>query len=1045
MPEPLDHSVGQVHQTLDDLGLAAYSVLHSPAKVGVQPPENARRVRQKFETNQARGGACRVLMVEPISTECDALQVDVDTSYQNVAWHMPCNRGLDDSVIVLISRSSSAGVTPHYAPAVRTMTRDPASNSTNIACPAATRGRRSRRGASVTKPINTLGLAMLGVSFFALAILAGTAFTATHWVEQEWLHMKHQKFGKLVALLDFEAAFGYEGVIHSLKNYVLRGKQVDRDQTLAALQDARDALAVYRSLGDLSEAESEQLRALDHLVAAYAGSLARIGDRELSIAATDKVAFVDDTRYARAIDQLRTIVREESDQAAASLQSTMATGRVVLLAIVTLVFGTLSVGIYFLIKMTSRAALTLHNRAESISAFAKRSTSAMIRTDAAGRITWANEGFEQLCGFTFEECIGRSPGAMLQCEKTDPETVEAIRRALASGEGYRGRILNRSKSGQDYWVDMEIMPETDPDEVITGFIAVEVDVTEIVETHQRFSLAVAGSRDAILDWNVDRGDVYYSPRWNELLQLEGMELEPTMSTLFDFVANDDIERVRRELDEYLASDLSNLESEFRMRTLDGRLISVLLRVAAHRRHDGVPERVCGSVADITSLKAAEERMRSLVEQDHLTGLASRSRLTACLEDALARSRRSGRHCGVLFMDFDHFKVVNDSLGHEIGDQLLCSVAERLRSSIRDIDTAARFGGDEFVVLLEGLADSSVAEEVAHKLLETCAQPHSIEGNRLVSTASIGVVTTELVSECGADMIRAADAAMYQANARGRGCAVVFDRTMHEQNLERLALEQDIRHTLETDEFVPYFQPIVNLDTGEPVGAEALARWMHPRRGPVSPGVFVPIAEESNQICALGTCILRKTCEQIAEWKRRRVVPDGFTVSVNASKAQLIASVTPDHLDDIVSRSGIQPADLKLEVTETTIVDNRSGIAEVLSQLRERGYLVMMDDFGTGQSSLSGLHTLPIDELKIDQSFIRHGQVTKQLVAIASAIVTLADHLSLRTIGEGIESSDHVALLLTLGCTHGQGYLFSKPLPADDFEAWLKGGLHRQAA
>lgn len=565
------------------------------------------------------------------------------------------------------------------------------------------------------------------------------------------------------------------------------------------------------------------------------------------------------------------------------------------------------------------------------------------------------------------------------------------------------------------------------------------------QAHERFELAIEGSRDAIFDWDLEHGAVYFSPRWAGLLGVPESSIGDDISWLFGRIAPADVADVRRELYKFAREGDSHLELQFRLAADEGRVLSVLLGAAAKRDQSGAAKRIIGSVSDISSTKRVEEQLKRLVQRDQLTGLASRRRLTARLEHALRRSARTGRCCGILFMDFDRFKVINDSLGHDIGDELLCSIARRLQSNIRKVDTAARFGGDEFVILLEDLPDSGAARVVAEKLLRICAQPHYIRGRTLVSTASIGLVTSDVSSESPAVMLRDADAAMYQAKARGRGMIVEFDRAMHEANLEKLELEVELHRALATDQLSLHYQPIVELETGVTVGAEALARWRHPTRGWIPPLVFVAIAEESNQIHRLGDWVVREACRQITEWKARAALPDGFTVSVNLSKAQLITPGFVDHISSLVGSSGLTPKDLKLEVTETTIVDNRAGVADVLRELRARGFVVMMDDFGTGHSSLSGLHELPIDELKIDQSFIRHESLSKEIVAITSSIVTLAAHLSLRTVGEGIETIEHIALLQDLGCHCGQGYYFSRPLPAAEFEAWLQRTSHRKAA
>ncbi len=618
---------------------------------------------------------------------------------------------------------------------------------------------------------------------------------------------------------------------------------------------------------------------------------------------------------------------------------------------------------------------------------------------------------------------GRCVGVLFLCTDVNPSRSEARLEALRQiGQLFANTIVSDRISS-----------------------LINATTRRLQEAQVRFELALEGSRDAIFDWDIPAGQVYYSARWAELLRCEEHEIAPTIRTLFFHVAPEHAARVEEELFRFVDEGDDHCEIEFRLLADDGTSVWVLFRAAAIREQNGRAVRVTGAVADISKMKTAEEKVRRMVQQDQLTGLASRSRLMERLDSAVRDAQRTGESCALLFFDFDRFKVVNDSLGHDVGDELLCSIANRLRSAIRANDLAARLGGDEFVILLEDIQDSDAARATADKLLQSCAVPHVVRGHRLVSTASIGLVTTEHSSGSAAEMLRDADAAMYAAKASGRGCVVEFDKAMHDASLDRLALEEDLRSALEGRAFELHYQPIVNLETGSTIGAEALLRWTHPLRGSISPAVFIPIAEESNLIRDIGWWVVDEACAQVLDWKTRDVMPRGFRLSINVSKAQLLCPEFVDRLTERLKNHGLEPVDLKLEVTETTIVDNRAGVSSVLDELRSRGFTVMMDDFGTGHSSLSGLHTLPIDELKIDQSFIRHENASRDIIAITSSIVTLADHLRLRTVGEGIESVQQIALLQNLGCHYGQGYYFSRPVPAPELERWMHEQNRERAA
>lgn len=637
-----------------------------------------------------------------------------------------------------------------------------------------------------------------------------------------------------------------------------------------------------------------------------------------------------------------------------------------------------------------------------------------------------------------------------------PDDLEAAKAALyAHIEGrtsdYRVSVRMRRKEGVWQWIrSIGKATQTDENGRALRIIGVHIDIQalrdaiaraestnrELKESQLRFELALEGSRDAIFDWNIASREMYLSPRWRELLEDPALDLERSRFSLFEFISSTDLYRVRRELVSFLKSDATQFESEFQVSVAGNRSRWVLMRAAAVRDDNGTAVRMSGSAADITNLKMAEEELKRLVQTDHLTGLASRSRFLERLDQALARSRRSRKVVAVLFFDFDRFKTVNDTLGHDVGDELLCSIGNRLVANIREVDTAARFGGDEFVILLEDLPDTEAASFVADKLLAACAEPHVIGGHALVSTASIGLVTNVTGNATSAELIKFADAAMYQAKRSGRGCVVAFDREMYRDQLQRLSMEEDLASAIERDELSLVYQPIIDLNTGDMVAAEALLRWNHGKSGPIPPDTFIPIAEETKEIITIGQWVLEQACEQLSNWRRRGRVAEHFAISINVSKVQLLR---PNFVKQLIARidaAGLPRTAIKIEVTETTVVDNRADIRVVLDALRRESIVVMMDDFGTGHSSLSGLHSLPIDELKIDRSFIQNASNSTDLIAITSSIVSLAEHLSLSTVGEGIETHEHIALLQSMGCSYGQGYFWSRPLPPGDFEDYM---------
>ncbi|MCZ6834718.1 MAG: EAL domain-containing protein [Planctomycetota bacterium] len=453
-------------------------------------------------------------------------------------------------------------------------------------------------------------------------------------------------------------------------------------------------------------------------------------------------------------------------------------------------------------------------------------------------------------------------------------------------------------------------------------------------------------------------------------------------------------------------------------------------------HDTAVEALIREKVVTGELEQAMEQLEVFASTDKLTGLSNRAVFLDRLTQLMKHARRDGSRFAVLFFDFDRFKVVNDSLGHEVGDALLCDIATIFKRELRESDTVARFGGDEFVVLLRNLTNWSDAVLKAQRLLDVLARPHQLGDHLIVSSASIGVVTNERDYSQPGEMIRDADAAMYQAKENGRAQVVVFDQEMHADALDRLSLESDLRKALNDEQLRLVYQPIVDLETGLVSGFESLLRWDHPERGLISPLDFIPIAEDTGLIVPIGQWVLKAAAAQIAIWNRSRDPKRRLKISVNVSKRQLQEASFPDDVIACQREYGLQAGVLQLEITESMIVDDRSNVAPQLRRLRELGFPIVMDDFGTGVSSLSTLHEFPIDVLKIDQAFIRVLDRDRSLLAVVASITNLADNLGIQTVAEGIETADILGALQSIGCTWGQGYFFAKPMPPADVEAYL---------
>jgi diguanylate cyclase (GGDEF)-like protein/PAS domain S-box-containing protein len=442
--------------------------------------------------------------------------------------------------------------------------------------------------------------------------------------------------------------------------------------------------------------------------------------------------------------------------------------------------------------------------------------------------------------------------------------------------------------------------------------------------------------------------------------------------------------------------------------------------------------------DITERKTLEERLEYQALHDPLTGLPNRQLLLDRLGHALARTQRSsGSGVAVLFMDLDGFKVVNDSLGHDTGDRLLAAVAERLRRCLRPEDALARFGGDEFVVLVEDVDDSAEAVRVAERITEELRWPFRLKRRELYVAVSIGISLGDARTHDPEDLLRDADTAMYRAKEAGSDYSL-FDPAMHERAVLRLALENDLKRAIERGEFVVHYQPIVGLDDRSVWGVEALVRWEHPERGLLNPDEFVPVAEESGLVVPMGTAVLEEACRRAKGWQEAYPKMPPLIVYVNLSARQLARPDLAEAVEGALRRTGFDGNCLGLDVTETVYVTALEGNTAALDRLRALGVRVSIDDFGTGYSSLSYLKRLPADALKIDKSFVRGLGEDVEDTTIVRMVVELAHTLGMEVIAEGVETEEQAALLAEMGCDKAQGYHFSRPLPPEDVPGFLGG-------
>jgi diguanylate cyclase (GGDEF)-like protein/PAS domain S-box-containing protein len=449
-----------------------------------------------------------------------------------------------------------------------------------------------------------------------------------------------------------------------------------------------------------------------------------------------------------------------------------------------------------------------------------------------------------------------------------------------------------------------------------------------------------------------------------------------------------------------------------------------------------------SLADITELKEAERQIYHQAFHDALTSLPNRALFMEHLNMALKRAkRRDDYYFAVLYLDIDRFKLVNDSLGHSVGDQLIKAFAGRIQDSLRDLDILARFGGDEFVILLEDIENSEFASGVADRLQQELKRPFMIENKEVFAPASFGVVLNTRDYEDPEEIIRDADAAMYHAKENGKAQYKIFDKTLHKKALHLLERETDLRKAVNRDEFENHYQPIVDLQTASLVGFEALIRWNHPQLGLINPGSFISIAEETGLIIPITQLIAQQACEDLCRWQARLKGELKLTMNINISSKHFMSPTLLDDIKEILKQTGMPPKQLKLEITETALMEDADETIRLVHRLKNLGLHLVIDDFGTGYSSLSYLQRLPIDTLNVDRSFVSRIQSEPDGNRnIVEAIISLAHRLKMMVVAEGVETEEQFAILLEMNCQFGQGYLFSKPLSKPEVDKLIENIL-----
>lgn len=622
-----------------------------------------------------------------------------------------------------------------------------------------------------------------------------------------------------------------------------------------------------------------------------------------------------------------------------------------------------------------------------------------------------------------------------------------VNQAIAQGNPYEFEVRIVRPEGEIRWIFIKGQPILNSDNRVFKLFGTVLDITErkqaeeaLSKSEEQFRLTFELAPIGMAIKSLDGRFVSVNQALCDILGYTSQEL--LHQTWADVSHPEDLGVALSLHQKLYRGEIPNFKIENRYLTKDGKVVYGILKVALVRDPTGKPLHLIGQFMDVTDRKRTEEQLRYDALHDSLTGLANRVLLMERVEQSLRRTQRYPNYLfAVLFIDLDRFKVVNDSLGHLVGDRLLIAIARKLETIVRSTDTVSRLGGDEFIILLDEIKDINDAIRIAERISAKLRSPFRLEGREVFTAASIGIALSSTDYYQASDLLRDADIAMYRAKAKGKARYEVFDRLMYAQALKQLQVENDLRQALERSEFLVYYQPIVSLLTGRLTGFEVLVRWQHPSRGLVSPAEFIPVAEETGLIVSLGEWVLHSACQQMSAWQTKFPAAMPLKISVNLSGKQLRESDLLKKIDQILAQTALDGQTLKLELTESMLMDNAEAIIATLSQLRARKIQLSIDDFGTGYSSLSYLYRFPVNTLKIDRSFVSRIGEKGENLEIVKTIITLAHQLGLEAIAEGVETPQQLSQLKALTCEEAQGYFFSQPLDWESAEALIAADLH----
>ena len=540
------------------------------------------------------------------------------------------------------------------------------------------------------------------------------------------------------------------------------------------------------------------------------------------------------------------------------------------------------------------------------------------------------------------------------------------------------------------------------------------------------------SNDGLWDWDLKTNKILYSDRWKEMLGFNDDEISDTADEWLSRVHPEDHDRVRASIDAYLEGTTSNFEIEYRIRHFSDNYLWMMAKGLAIRTSDGRATRFAGSQTDVSERKSNEEQMIHDALHDTLTSIPNRTLLLDRIRQSLVRRKRYPKTSfAIIFIDLDRFRLVNESLGHIHGDELLQLISARLKETIPIGDTVARLGGDEFSILLQDINSVRDVEVIAKDIQNLFSKPFFLGDREVFASASMGIAHSDNDYKTPEEILRDAELAMYRAKRDGKSQSIVFQPQFRQSSLSPIDLDTDLRRALDRDEMELHYQPIISMRDRTISGFEALLRWSHRSRGVISPNEFIPLAEETGLIYDLGQWVLGKACKQIAAWNKSKKKEDQLEISINLSSRQFSDPNLVEGIVENIEKSGFDAEFLKIEITESALMQNAQRSVSMLNQLKDLNIKVCGDDFGTGYSSLSYLHTFPIDTLKIDRSFVHDMSRNFRNMEIIRTIIMLAHNLKLDVIAEGVETGEQDAQLSALGCQFAQGFYFSRPINSSD--------------